>query len=148
MLPIKFLGIYKRESDTRTYSFSLFECPRCKSRVERRTKRGTNAKFCSRKCYSTKRELRGCYKDSVIISEYRYILKSDHPNCTLKGYVAEHRLVAEEIIGRYLKEDEHVHHINRDKLDNRKENLMVMTNSEHMRLHMKERMNKKKEYLL
>lgn len=145
MRPIKFIGIYSRPGDNRTYSFSLFECPRCKSKTEKRTKRGMKAQFCSRKCYSTKRNLRGAYKESVLISGYRYILRTDHPCRDLRGYVSEHRLVAENKIGRYLYKNEHVHHINHDKLDNRPENLMVMTKSEHMRLHMIERNKRKHE---
>ncbi len=46
----------------------------------------------------------------------------------------EHRAVAEEMIGRSLRSDEAVHHINGDKLDNQEENLLVMTRSEHRRL--------------
>lgn len=49
--------------------------------------------------------------------------------------VGEHILVAEKKIGRRLNPDEVVHHINGDKLDNRPENLQVMTNSEHVKLH-------------
>ena len=48
---------------------------------------------------------------------------------------AEHRLVVEEHIGRKLLSTEIVHHINKDKLDNRIENLMVCTRAEHMNIH-------------
>jgi hypothetical protein len=47
----------------------------------------------------------------------------------------EHHLVVEEALGRLLRPDEMVHHINHDKLDNRLENLQIMTRSEHTRLH-------------
>lgn len=49
--------------------------------------------------------------------------------------VAEHRLVAEKMIGRFINKDEDVHHINGNKTDNRPENLMVLSHSDHMKLH-------------
>ena len=38
-------------------------------------------------------------------------------------------------IGRLLTRSEHVHHINGDKMDDRIENLQILSPSEHGRLH-------------
>lgn len=70
---------------------------------------------------------------------YIAIYFPDHPCSTKEGYIMEHILVMEARIGRHLKENECVHHINENKTDNRKENLLLMTNSEHMAYHSKKR---------
>ena len=59
----------------------------------------------------------------------------DHPMATKSGYVLEHRLVMAAVLGRYLSSAEHVHHINLDPTNNRPENLVVLTRSQHMRVH-------------
>ena len=48
-----------------------------------------------------------------------------------------HRLIMEHHIGRKLKSNEHIHHINNNKLDNRIENLQIVSPSEHIRIHLK-----------
>jgi hypothetical protein len=64
---------------------------------------------------------------------YVMVYAPNHP--TVKGkrrkHVLEHRLVMEKHIGRYLKSDEIVHHINGIKNDNRIKNLMLVTRETH-----------------
>ena len=76
---------------------------------------------------------------------YIKVYVPDHPNCTADGYVMKHILVVERAIGRYLTEKECVHHINHIRDDNRIENLKLMTISEHMSMHTKERYEKRRK---
>jgi len=54
---------------------------------------------------------------------YVLLYMPDHPNCAVTGGYAEHRLIMEKMIGRYLVKGENVHHKNGVKNDNRPENL-------------------------
>lgn len=52
-------------------------------------------------------------------------------------YVYEHRLIIEMHLGRLLSNEEVVHHINENKLDNRLINLKIMTVTAHVNKHRK-----------
>lgn len=51
------------------------------------------------------------------------------------GSVYLHRHLASIKVGRWIDGDEHVHHIDGNKLNNDLSNLEVLTNSEHAKLH-------------
>ncbi|MBM4177494.1 HNH endonuclease [Candidatus Gribaldobacteria bacterium] len=65
----------------------------------------------------------GRYKDKN--SGYVFIHQPDHPAANANGYVLEHRLVMEEKLGRYLKQNEMIAHKNGKKNDNRAQNLIL-----------------------
>ncbi len=67
---------------------------------------------------------------------YIIVLNWEHPSCDMNGYVRQGRLVMEKHIGRYLKPEEVVHHINGDTTDDRIKNLKLFpNNNEHVRFH-------------
>jgi hypothetical protein len=93
-------------------SKSFYSCP---SRL--------HVKHCSRRCAFGERQ-----PDSS-----GYLRSWDRRN------TREHRVVVEKHLGRRLRRDEHVHHLNGVKTDNRLENLVVLTASEHSKLHVQQR---------
>lgn len=61
--------------------------------------------------------------DRVDDQGYVQVLAPGHPNARKSKRVPKHRLVMSEFLGRPLKSNENVHHINGDRSDNRIENL-------------------------
>ena len=104
-------------------------CPACRSRDlcacgnEKQNKSAT-----CKSCRTDVGEANGNWKGGRTRHKAGYVMVRvpDHPRASL-GYVFEHILVAEELIGRYLVEGESVHHINGVRDDNRPENLELWT---------------------
>lgn len=74
---------------------------------------------------------------------YILIYSINHPYKKKDNCVMEHRLVIEKNIGRYLKKEEFIHHINENKQDNRIENLQIVSREEHRKIHSLSKINNK-----
>ena len=109
-----------------------YQCKNCgkeKTFQESQLKHYPNrGRFCSKECmYEYKR------KNPTFVRS-----KTSHGYFTMRignKKVYEHRYKVEQELGRELYENETVHHINGNKQDNRIENLIVMMNSDHHKLH-------------
>ena len=77
---------------------------------------------------------------------YIKVYVPDHPHASKDGYVMKHILIMERELGRYLKENEVVHHKNRIRDDNRVENLVVMDFREHISMHNKQRYAERRKH--
>lgn len=68
-------------------------------------------------------------------SGYVYLYVPEHPEANNRGYVYEHRVLAEQKIGRRLLINEIVHHKDEVRSNNNPDNLEVMDKFKHARLH-------------
>ncbi len=71
---------------------------------------------------------------------YILVFCPDHPYRSSTGYVYEHRLMMEKLLGRFLEKSEIVHHKNGITSDNRIANLEIFTSqADHLKKHANER---------
>lgn len=112
----------------------IYDCDACSNTFVRLKclLKKNGKKFCTKKCANshnkgtlglTREKASGWKGGRRKINGYIQILSENHPFADSNGCVLEHRLVMEEIIGRYLTKDETVHHINGQRDDNRPQNL-------------------------
>ena len=105
-------------------------CPACRQKVRRdycacgelKTRRAKTCRVCRAEAGSSN----GNWRGGTVKHRAGYVLRRvpTHPKAkTANGYILEHVLVMEELLGRYLVEGENVHHKNGVKDDNRPENL-------------------------
>ena len=107
--------------------------------------------------YGLKGELNSSFNDKYekIHQRYKYIRIKNHPFSDKDGWIREHRYIAEQYLlndknsiniegKNYLNPELEVHHIDQNPLNNDPNNLMVLTKSEHRKIHNK----LKKEYIL
>lgn len=132
----------------------LVKCEVCGKEMERVRSQAENKKYivCGIDCFAIRLKgvnLSGFFKTgnkgekcinfkdgTQITNGYISELAPDHPLANRRGYVYQHRLVMEKMIGRYLTQEEVVHHIDEDKQNNDPSNLMLFENDAvHQRHH-------------
>jgi HNH endonuclease len=111
-------------------------CEYCGKEMRLKPSQG-GIRYCSKLCDGlgrTKRPMQRTHNGKAARQDrqgYVMVWEPEHPNKSFHGWQYEHRLVVEGAIGRYLNSDEHVHHINGIKHDNRVENLQMMDGIAH-----------------
>ena len=149
------LGEIRQIKKTVSMKYIWLACNRCKEERWVRYAPSRNTAMC-RNCYNQNREelahrgadshawkggrvsKKGGYVAVHIEKDNRFFDMADSNH-----YIPEHRLIVAQSLGRCLEKDEHIHHKNGVRKDNRLENLELQTPSEHTpQAHYKARIRK------
>lgn len=120
--------------DRRKYFYTKgFKCIDCGKPI---TNRATKCRKCAAQNRNPLREKSSNWKGGEhFYRGYIWIYKPEHPYHQYNGDVKRARLVVEANIGGYLTPSEYIHHINGIKVDDRFNNLMILSKGEHSALH-------------
>lgn len=110
-----------------------FECAICGSKFTVLPYRKNTAKTCSAQCRNV---FNGRNNADKIGNAQRY--KGEGKSYVKLRGRHMHRTIAEQKLGRLLKDGEIVHHIDGNKRNNHPDNLSVITQSEHIKTHLPE----------
>lgn len=133
-------------------SYAMCTCDNCGKKFERHRSQILDNVFCSRECAKPFLSKNMTVRN-IVLNPDRMTL--ENRSKVRKGHLArnansgnsypklfgrhEHRVVAEQMLGRPLKKGEVVHHIDNDKTNNHPLNLMVFASqAEHARYHYNE----------
>jgi hypothetical protein len=89
--------------------------------------------------YSINNHMDTSKKSVRYLNGYRLLYKPDYQssmNCdNWKGWVYEHIFIMESHLGRKMGKDEVIHHLDCNRSNNRRENLIVLNRGDHAKIH-------------
>ena len=107
----------------------MLTCEKCGKEYSVLKIKTEGRRFCSRACYRVEKQRIRRENRHVGGGGYIYLYRKGDPRLegTQRRYMSEHRLVMEDILGRYLEPWENVHHRDGDRQNNHPDNLELWT---------------------